>query len=92
MTSESKETVRYSATAEDEPAPPSPPPPLGKDTEGDDLQEPPALQRLVEIEGPKCEREQHAHDDGESAKRSRFLNALRTTGGPKEKQTRSATP
>ena len=56
----------------------------------EDLDEPPAQQRLVEIDGPKRERE-HAESDEESAKRTRLnseqsktLNAPRKCSGRKK--------
>ena len=56
----------------------------------EDLDEPPAQQRLVEIDGPKREREQ-AESDVETAKRTRLnseqskpLNALRSYSGRKK--------
>ena len=56
----------------------------------EDLDEPPAQQRLVEIDGPKRERE-HAVSDEESAKRTRLnseqsktLNAPRKCSGRKK--------
>ena len=61
----------------------------------EDLDEPPAQQRLVEIDGPKREREQ-AESDEETAKRTRLnieqslpLNAHRNCSGRKRNDKRS---
>ena len=63
----------------------------------EDLDEPPAQQRLVEIDGPKREREQ-AESDEESAKRTRLnseqskpLNDLRNCSGRKKNDKRCST-